>query len=294
MEPMAQAQIERFFLYGEAPRPVSERFVHLEFLDDRSRPANWIIRPHSHADLHHIFYLQTGGGEAEADGARIVFSAPCIVVAPAGVVHGFAWKEESAGRVLTFSASYLRGIASRDPKIQSPFDAGMWTASARSDNWEDMLSALARELSWMAPAHDLAIEFRLGAVLVQTLRLHHEASAAAHAPIGPKALLVARYRELVEEQFRSQPSIASLSGRLGVSVSTLRAACQECAGRSPADILHERTSLEARRLMRYSNMSVGQIAGYLGFSDPAYFSRFFSRETGASPRAFKQSTRSVL
>lgn len=287
---MAQARIERFFLYGEAPRPVNERFVHLEFLDDRSRPANWIIRPHSHVDLHHVFYLQSGAGTAEADGGRLTFSAPCIVVAPAGIVHGFAWKEESAGRVLTFSASHLRGLAGRDSSLQTPFDAGMWTAKAEAETWEDMLGALARELSWMALAHDIAIEFRLGAVLVHALRLHHEASAEAHTPIGPKALLVARYRACVEQQLRSKPSIASLAGDLGVSVSTLRAACQECAGKSPADILHERATLEARRLMRYSNMSVGQIATYLGFSDAAYFSRFFSRETGASPRAFKQTT----
>ena len=43
--------------------------------------------------------------------------------------------------------------------------------------------------------------------------------------------------------------------------------------------------------MRYSNMSVGQIASYLGFSDAAYFSRFFSREAGSSPRAFRRATR---
>ncbi len=211
---------------------------------------------------------------------------------PAGVVHGFAWQEESAGRVLTFSASYLRGIASRDPSVQTPFDAGIWTAPAQAESWEDTLSALARELSWMAPAHDLAIEFRLGTILVQALRMHHEASAAAKTPIGPKAQLVARFRERVEEQFRSQPSIASFGSGLGVSVSTLRSACQQSAGKAPGDILHERISLEARRLMRYSNMSVGQIALYLGFSDAAYFSRFFSRETGASPRVFRQVSRS--
>ena len=242
---MAEPRIERFFLYGEPPRPVSERFVHLEFLNHRSRPANWIIRPHSHPDLHHIFYLGAGGGSAEADGGRLTFSAPCIVVVPAGVVHGFAWKEESAGRVLTFSAPYLRGIASRDPSVQTPFDTGMWTAPAQAENWENMLDPLARELAWMAPAHDLAVEFRLGAILVQSLRMHHEASAAEQTPIGPKALLVARFRERVEEQFRSQPSIASLAGGLAVSGSTLRHACQESAGKSPADILHERISLEA-------------------------------------------------
>lgn len=283
---MTKPQIERFFLYGEPARPAGDRFVHLEFLDDRSRPANWIIRPHAHRDLHHIFFIETGGGSAEADGRRLEFSAPCIVVVPAGVVHGFFWRKDSAGRVLTFSASFLAAIAARDPGILSSFADGMWSAPMAHETWEGALSALGRELGWMAPGHELAVEAQMIAVLVHAMRANHEVKVTA--PIGAKAMLVARLRERVEQSFRAQPSVEALAGALNVSVSTLRAACQEIAGRSPSEILHDRLSLEARRLMRYSNMSIAQIALYLGFSDAAYFSRFFSRETGQSPRAFKR------
>ncbi len=35
-------------------------------------------------------------------------------------------------------------------------------------------------------------------------------------------------------------------------------------------------------------MTVAETAYHLGFSDPAYFSRFFSKHAGESPLAFKK------
>jgi AraC family transcriptional activator of pobA len=35
-------------------------------------------------------------------------------------------------------------------------------------------------------------------------------------------------------------------------------------------------------------MTVSQVSDAVGFNDPAYFTRFFTRATGISPRAFRQ------
>jgi AraC family transcriptional activator of pobA len=48
--------------------------------------------------------------------------------------------------------------------------------------------------------------------------------------------------------------------------------------------------IEAERQLRYTGMSITQIAYYLGFEDPAYFSRFFAKGMGASPRSFRRET----
>jgi AraC family transcriptional activator of pobA len=39
--------------------------------------------------------------------------------------------------------------------------------------------------------------------------------------------------------------------------------------------------------MLYSNMTVAEAAYYLGFDDPAYFTRVFTKGCGQSPRAFR-------
>ncbi|NMW30416.1 helix-turn-helix domain-containing protein, partial [Escherichia fergusonii] len=52
-------------------------------------------------------------------------------------------------------------------------------------------------------------------------------------------------------------------------------------------VLHERLILEAKRCLQYTQMTISQIADYLGFSDVAYFSRFFKRHTLLSPKAYR-------
>jgi AraC family transcriptional activator of pobA len=52
-------------------------------------------------------------------------------------------------------------------------------------------------------------------------------------------------------------------------------------------MLHLRLLVEAERQLRYTTMSIAQIAYHLGFEDPAYFSRFFARHAQLAPRLFR-------
>ena len=44
---------------------------------------------------------------------------------------------------------------------------------------------------------------------------------------------------------------------------------------------------EARRNLAYTHLGVATIAYTLGYADPAYFTRAFTRDVGLSPRAFR-------
>ena len=245
-----------------------------------------MISPHAHADLHHVFLLETGGGRVDADGQSFACAAPCVVVVSAGVVHAFQWEPEATGRVLTFSDVFMRTLTSEEQRASAAFLGGAWTAAV-GNSLTHVFGRLERELGWAAPGHDLAIAANLSLVLVEILRLHHQVNQEALAPPGPQALLVARYRQLLEAKFRDHPSASEAAVELGVSTSRLRAACSAVAGASPTQMMHDRLRLEAERLMRYSKMNVAQVAHYLGFQDPAYFSRFFVRESGKTPREFR-------
>jgi len=281
--------IAQFFLYGEEFRSAGARFAHLEMLDDRSRPANWIIRPHAHGDLHHVFFISGGGGVADVDGKQLRCQAPAVVIVPAGCVHAFTWLADTEGRVLTFSDAFLRAIAAREPQLERVFGREAWVASADPATIAAPLASLSRELGWAAAGHDMAVEAYLCALLVEVLRLRHRIELEAIAPAGPNALLVARFREVVERSFREHLTVEACAALLAVSPARLRAACRAIAGSSPADMMHQRLALEAQRVMRYSNMSIAQVATYLGFADAAYFSRFFRKHCGCAPRAFARS-----
>ena len=52
--------------------------------------------------------------------------------------------------------------------------------------------------------------------------------------------------------------------------------------------------LEAKRMLVYTSMTISNVADALGFNDPAYFTRFFSRLAGVSPREFRQRAASLI
>ena len=283
---MQTPAIPNFFLYGEAPRTVDDRFLHLEALEDRSRPSGWTIRAHAHANLNHVFHFTRGGGVVRAEGRSIRLPAPCLLLVPAGVVHGFDFEPETVGSVLTVSDAYLRELVRREPEFRPLFAALAVIPVAEQGFLRASLGRLSRELAWLAPGRAAAVEALLVGILVEVLRLMPQAGERA-AP-GPQALLVARFRERIEERYRAHDEVEDYARALAVSPKRLWAACRRVAGAPPARLIQDRLLLEAKRLLLYTNVSVAEAAYALGFGDPAYFSRLFAKETGRSPRAFRR------
>jgi AraC family transcriptional activator of pobA len=279
--------IPSFFLYGEAPRIVGDRFLHLEALDDRSRPSNWNIRPHSHANLSHLFYITDGGGRMQADDLVLHFTSPCLLLVPARRVHAFTFEAETQGTVLTIADGYQQEIMRRDPDLARLFSAPDCIEVANPDRFNRHFGELQRELAWKAPGHRAAVEGLLISMLVAALRLRHAATAGLPSELGAQASLVACFRSLVEEHFRTNLGIPGYADLLSATPKRLRAACLKIASQTPLAILQDRRLLEAKRLMLYSNMTLAEIGYYLGFSDPAYFSRFFRNLSGVSARTFR-------
>ena len=289
---MGTAAIPSFYLYGEPHRAVDDRFIHVERLDDRSRPSEWTIRPHAHADLVQMFLIDAGGGAMQVEDEDVRFVAPALLLIPAGAVHGFRWRSESSGTVLTLARSYLRALIARHPGIASVFERpralALACAGTPIEALRHGLDTLRRELGWSAPGHHAAVESALLSTLVVALRaLPADGDRAMPAP-GPQAALVARFRARIEDRFRLRESVAAHATALGTSETSLRNACSRIAGRSPAAMMDQRAMLEARRSLLYSNLSVAEIGYAVGFADPAYFTRFFTRHEGQSPLRYRQ------
>src|ERR1700684_4005837 len=93
----------------------------MEMLDDRSRANEWTIRAHSHRELNHLFFIAEGGGSMQAEEHLFNFTAPCLLVVPSTVVHGFQWHADSLGSVITLANSYLAELIRRDKDVETLF-----------------------------------------------------------------------------------------------------------------------------------------------------------------------------
>jgi AraC family transcriptional activator of pobA len=281
-----------FYLYGEPPRSIEDGFVHVESMDDRSRPNEWTIQPHAHEQLAHIFYVAAGGGEVIADGGRRCCSAPCLLLVPAAVVHGFDWQEETIGSVITLATPRLSGLTWLAPETAGllsrldviPLDAG------EAGKIERCIADLMLELRWSKIGHDAAVQAALLSILVTVLR-QRTAPPIAATNEGRQRALVARLRERIEARYRLREPIADYALALGTSETALRLACAHVAGCPPAAMIDQRALLEARRSLIFSDLSIGEVAFSVGFPDAGYFSRFFTKHIGRSPRSYRDAQR---
>jgi AraC-like DNA-binding protein len=101
--------------------------------------------------------------------------------------------------------------------------------------------------------------------------------------------LVRHFNLLVENHYRAQHEVKFYAAQLHKSPKTLANTFALYSQKTPLQIIQERLSLEARRLLYYTDMSGKEIAYELGFEDAAHFSRFFKNQIGQTPTAFKES-----
>jgi len=125
--------------------------------------------------------------------------------------------------------------------------------------------------------HQLAVLLLRLSLLPQP---HHPATRA-------EAVTFHRLCREVERGYQHTRRVEDYADRLGCSVRTLTRACLAVTGRSAKQVVDERVALQASRLLAATDEPIAWIGRRLGFSEPTNFGRFFTREAGVSPGAFR-------
>lgn len=137
-----------------------------------------------------------------------------------------------------------------------------------------------------APRLNALLRSELQALLTR-LHLAH-AGATPDERIEPVVLKrFRRYRLAVEREHRRWHGVAPYAKLLGCSQKSLSRATLEVADVSAKALLTQRIVLEAKRLLAHAVMPVAAVADALGFDEATNFVKFFRRETGTTPGAFR-------
>jgi len=78
---------------------------------------------------------------------------------------------------------------------------------------------------------------------------------------------------------------------LNLSVYQLNAITKATLGKTCSEVINEHIILEAKRCLLATSNKIGQTAYRLGYEDISYFIRFFKKQTGYSPEAFRNNFR---
>ena len=95
----------------------------------------------------------------------------------------------------------------------------------------------------------------------------------------------------IEHNFMHDLPLSDIVAVTGVSHQYLGRLFKRAMNTTVEQYILNRRIWEARRLLRETDKTVGEIAGLCGFTNPGYFSTVFRKAEGASPREYRSSTR---
>ncbi len=280
----ANEQVPVFELYGEKHRWPTPDLVHSETINERSRLHNWDIKPHRHSGLWHLVYFLGGAAEVELDEQHTKLPMPCVLLVPEMCVHGFHMSKDIEGYVLTLASPLVRHLEQR-LGVQAGIltHATCYPLSPTEPLVGNLFHVLHDEYQAQRPGRELLMESIVGNILVWVYR---EALKQGETPD--------RFRDKNDRYFlrfkrsKTQHPIQFYAAKIGVTPARLNTLCRRLTGRTALQLLHERLLLEAKRNLTYTSMTISEVSFHLGFSEPAYFTRFFKRMTGQAPNEFRR------
>lgn len=291
---MSALVLPLFHLYGDPPDDAAFDFIHIESISSRSSIHDWTIRAHRHRNLFQILVIAAGGAEMSWEAAVMRFDAPAAVLVPAHVAHGFRFTPNvTEGWVVSFTEDVTQALGDRSGSGLARLRA-LAAAPVIPLNAEEaarlaaLCGGLEEEASLAREGYRLAMRGYMALLAIETARFAASRARSGAVTLRPADPTVEALRKLVEEHFRRERQLGFYSDRLAMTPDRLNDIVKRATGVTAGHLIRQRVLTEAKRQLVFTGQTIHEIAYDLTFSDPSHFARFFRKQTGTTPQAFRE------
>ncbi|MYW00938.1 helix-turn-helix domain-containing protein [Streptomyces sp. SID3343] len=279
----------------EVPTPTILPFAIGTF--DTIGSASRADYPHRHT-FHEIAYVTGGRGTHVVDLVPRPLRPPHLFFVTPGQVHFWHRVTGLNGWVILFEDDFLIGHAGdRDVVRELSAQPRLRPTRGAAPGLAELVAEMMREYAAQAEGFVPVLRSYLHVLILRAARLAAEAGearedAARQDPVaGRSASIASRFVRLLDDPDPAERTVGAYADRLGVSVGYLNDVVKASTGRTPGLLIRRAQAVEAKRLLAGSDLTVRQVADRVGFADPAYFCRFFRRETGRTPGDYRRDIR---
>ncbi len=287
----AVQQVPVYMLYGERHGDLLPEILHAESIAHRSRLHDWEIGTHCHDLFLQVLVVRSGSGVAVIDELEHAFEAPALIVVPPLSIHSFRFAHDIDGDVVTLLAREIDRLTGHRSELTallaSPGFCTWSPGDAQFARLDSALASMLREWRDEGAFRLAALEPLVSVFLVAVARVLLDDTLVSPGATPRAQQTLRRFLELVNRSFDAGNDLGYYARQLGVSTGQLGRVCRATIGKSALEVIHERLLVEAKREIFYSTLSIKQIALGLGFTDAAYFARWFAQRAGMAPSALR-------
>lgn len=249
--------------------------------------------PHRH-DYHELVWTRSGTGRHAIDGKASDVEPRTITVIGRGQMHVFERGSALEGAIVRFGDELIKGSAAGGPAclIGSRGVQRVSVPAGEVERLDAAIEILSEETRRPRDARSVDLERHLlSALLLWIERWHEMTRNDKREADDPDLHLYRRFVQVLETDYGTHHDAPHYADALRVSQSALSRALVSMTGRSTKELITDRRMLEAARLLRFSELGVGEVAYQAGYDDQLYFSRAFKRHFGEPPSAYRERTR---
>ena len=272
--------------------PTRSRFpTRVEHIEPVPEAINNGVHRH---DFHELFFIASGTGEHMIDLEQVSVCAPCVHVVAPGQVHQLQRSADMQGLVVMFGtdAHLGQGHAARAQLFaQADGPSAFALDNGRMQEAQALVQLMETELERATGLVAEVVEGYLGILLIKCA---HWAREAAPTPASTETSdVVRRFLELVERGYITERQVHHYAEQLAISADHLNERVKERTGRTASKVIQDRLLLEAKRLLLHAEASIKEVGYALNMTDPAYFTRWFSKMEGRTPAAYREHIREL-
>ncbi|GHC58081.1 AraC family transcriptional regulator [Roseibacillus persicicus] len=246
------------------------------------------VRPHRHPYFE-IFYFPAAQGQYLADFITYDLEGACLVVVSPGQIHGWPHGHLLKGHMLAFDETFLadhgqhEDLLIRPPLFYEPNSSSVLPLPENS-LIPSRIQCIASEYGSDSCDTLTALRSLLSLLIIEAHRVNpHQAPTTSPA----STRIYQQFLKLLGRDISEKHLPGDYAAALGVSTDYLSQCVRQNCGHGAGTLVRRRTTLEAKRLLAHSSLTIAEIAYQLNFKDPSYFSRFFKNQVGCLPNAFR-------
>lgn len=159
---------------------------------------------------------------------------------------------------------------------------------AGSAEMQRTLAEINRELEGDDDNMEEMLRVFLKQIIIKATRIWKKQHQAAGVQASGDIEFLRRFSQLVEWNYTRYHGVGDYATLLNITPKALHKRIAKHSPLSPNDLIKERIMLEAKRLLAHTDLQVKEIAYKLGYDDPAYFVRLFTKQAMLSPQLFRK------
>jgi AraC family transcriptional activator of pobA len=244
--------------------------------------------PHKH-DFYLVILFTAGKGTHEVDFETYEVRPGALFILKPGQMHYWTLSKDVDGFVFFHTKEfYEEGFTTerlgnytflRSFQSQSYFRLNGSTIQTI----KELMSQITLEYRTNELLKSQKIHALINLCYIEIARLNNPGKAIKNALYLKRLQL---FEELLDKQYKTIKSASLYASELSITEKHLNRIIKVCVNKTTTQLISERIILEAKRMLVQAKYNIEEIGTELGYSDKSYFSRFFKKNTGETPKGF--------